>query len=106
MKDNLFSEMLAGLEEGFAEMDSNATYALTASDVEYAALKEHMRELEHRSPFIESVLDGEGEEIDLRQSFDDDIGMPPREDETLDEEQVEVASEIEAEFSIEDPDED
>ncbi|MFV0400359.1 MAG: DNA-directed RNA polymerase subunit beta [Oscillospiraceae bacterium] len=51
------------------------------------------------------VLDKDNEEIDLKQSFDDDIGMPMKEDAFFDNVAVEVDSEIESGFEVETPDE-
>ena len=48
------------------------------------------------------VLDKDGEEIDLKQSFDDDnMGFSPKNDELFESVGVEVASEIEAGFEVE-----
>lgn len=60
MENNLFSDMIAGLEDGFNEMDSNITFALQESDKKYADIKERIREFEQKFPFIESILDGDG----------------------------------------------
>ena len=50
------------------------------------------------------VFDELEQEVDLSHSFEDDIGMDPKEDETLKSEEVEVASEVEEEFTVEQTD--
>jgi DNA-directed RNA polymerase subunit beta len=52
------------------------------------------------------VLNKYGEEIDLKQSFDDDMGLPPSESEYFENTTVEVESELQAGFDILQPDED
>lgn len=61
MQNDILSGLLDRLEENFLEMDSDMTVALPEWDEEYAKLKARLDELERRYPFIESVLDGEGE---------------------------------------------
>ena len=58
MQDNIFTGLLAQLEERFEEMDSEITFDLPERDEKYAALRARLEELERRYPFIESVLDG------------------------------------------------
>ena len=51
------------------------------------------------------VLDKDNQEINLKQNFDDDnMGLPVREEDLFESENVEIASEIEASFGIEQPD--
>ncbi|MDL2233150.1 DNA-directed RNA polymerase subunit beta [Ruminococcaceae bacterium OttesenSCG-928-L11] len=53
------------------------------------------------------VLDKDGEEIDLKQKYDDDnMGLSIKEDDLFESETVEIESEIEAGFEIEHPDPD
>ena len=61
MQYDIFSKLLNQLEEQFQEMDSEITVALPERDKEYARLKMRLEELERQFPFIETVLDGEGE---------------------------------------------
>ncbi|GHU83326.1 hypothetical protein FACS1894196_3030 [Clostridia bacterium] len=61
MKDEVFSGLVALLEERFHEMDSDITVKLADSDMEYVALKARIDELERKFPFIEKVLEGTGE---------------------------------------------
>ena len=58
---DIFFELLAMLEDRFIEIDSDITTALRESDAEYVALKKQLTDLERQFPFIESVLDGEGD---------------------------------------------
>jgi len=60
MKDEVFSGMVAQLEDVFQEMDSDLTAALIDTDEEYAAMWKRMIELEEKFPCIESVVEGEG----------------------------------------------
>ncbi len=60
MRESIFAEMLAQLEERFEEMDSEITVALPDRDKKYAALRARLEELDQSYPFIETVLDGEG----------------------------------------------
>lgn len=60
MKDEVFSGMVAQLEDGFQEMDSDLTTALIDADEEYAAMRKRTMELEEAFPFIESVMEGKG----------------------------------------------
>lgn len=54
------------------------------------------------------VLDREGEEIDLKQNFDEDdnMGLVPADSPVMEESSVEVDSELSDGYSIEHPDED
>ena len=61
MQNDIFSRLLEQLEDRFLEIDSDLTVALQEHDEEYARLKARQAELERQFPFIESVLDGEGE---------------------------------------------
>ncbi|GHV06508.1 hypothetical protein FACS1894217_05320 [Clostridia bacterium] len=61
MKNEVFSGLVALLEERFQEMDSDITVKLADSDMEYAALKARIDELERQFPFIEKVLEGKDE---------------------------------------------
>jgi hypothetical protein len=61
MKDEIFSGLVAQLEDRFQEMDSDITTALLDSDAEFAAMRKRQTEIEARFPFIESVLEGKGE---------------------------------------------
>lgn len=60
MKEEIFSGLVAHIEEDFQEMDSEITTALKETDEEYVALCKHQSELEQRFPFIESALEGKG----------------------------------------------
>jgi len=60
MKDEVFSGMVAQLEDGFQEMDSDLTTALLDTDEEYAVMHKRTMELEEEFPFIESIMEGEG----------------------------------------------
>jgi hypothetical protein len=60
MKDEIFSGLVAQLEERFQEMDSNITTVLLDTDEEYAALRSRQTELEERFPFIETAMEGKG----------------------------------------------
>ena len=59
MKEEIFSGLIARIEEEFQAMDSEITTALKETDEEYAALNKRRTELEARFPFIESALEGE-----------------------------------------------
>ncbi|GHU54098.1 hypothetical protein FACS1894132_08180 [Clostridia bacterium] len=61
MKDEVFSGLVALLEERFHEMDSDITVKLADSDMEYVALKARIDEQERKFPFIEKVLEGKDE---------------------------------------------
>jgi len=61
MQDDIFLGLLDQLEEKFLEIDSDLTVVLPERNEEYAKLKARQEELERQYPFIESVLDGEGE---------------------------------------------
>jgi len=60
MKDEIFSGLIAQLEDRFEEMDSDFSIALPESNAEYAALMERREKLQERFPFIESALEGTG----------------------------------------------
>lgn len=72
MNDNLFANMLAGLEDGFAEMDSNITINLPTHDEKYVKIKERLGQLEREYPFVEQVLDGDGS---IHLSADEHAGL-------------------------------
>ena len=57
MNDEIFTGLVAQLEDRFQEMDSGLSTALIETDAEYAALAERRKELEVRFPFIESMLE-------------------------------------------------
>jgi hypothetical protein len=61
MRDEVFTGLVALLEERFQEIDSDITVALGDSNGEYAALKARLLELERQYPFIEQVVEGKGE---------------------------------------------
>jgi hypothetical protein len=60
MKEDIFSGLVARIEEDFQAMDSEITTALKETDDEYTALNKRQTELEERFPFIESALEGKG----------------------------------------------
>ena len=60
MKDEIFSGLVAQLEDRFQEMDSDLTTALVDTDEEYAVMRKRTMELEEEFPFIESVMEGKG----------------------------------------------
>lgn len=53
--------MIERISEEYDESDSNMILELAATDQEYAALKRQMSELKHQHPFIEMLLEGNGE---------------------------------------------
>jgi hypothetical protein len=60
MKDEIFSGLVAQLEDRFQEMDSDISTALLDTDEEYVALRKRQTELEERFPFIETAMEGKG----------------------------------------------
>jgi hypothetical protein len=60
MKDEIFSRLVAHIEDDFQAMDSKITIALRYTNEEYIRLSRRQTELEKRFPFIESALEGEG----------------------------------------------
>jgi hypothetical protein len=59
MQEDIFSGLVAQLEERFQEMDSDITTALLERDEQYAALRKRLGELERQYP-IEAWLEGKG----------------------------------------------
>ena len=60
MNDEIFTGLVAQLEDRFQEMDSGLSTALLETDATYTEIAEHRKELGKRFPFIESVLEGTG----------------------------------------------
>ena len=58
---NQYTPMIERVSEEYDESDSNMVLELAATDQEYAVLKQQMSELKHRHPFIEKLLEGDGE---------------------------------------------
>ena len=56
-----YTPMIERISEEYDESDSNMVLELAATDQEYADLKQEMSELKHQNPFIENLLDGDGE---------------------------------------------
>lgn len=59
MQEDIFGKLVDQLEEQFEEMDSDITTALLESNVEYAALRKRLGELEEQYA-IEAWLEGDG----------------------------------------------
>lgn len=53
--------MIERISEEYDESDSNMVLELADTDQGYAALKQQMSELKHQYPFIEKLLEGDGE---------------------------------------------
>ena len=60
MKEEIFSGLVAHIDDDFQAMESDITTALKETDEEYAALSKQQSVLQHRFPFIESALEGNG----------------------------------------------
>ena len=56
-----YTPMIERISEEYDESDSNMVLELAATDQEYADLKQEMSELKHQHPFIEKLLEGDGE---------------------------------------------
>ena len=56
-----YTPMIECISEEYDESDSNMVIELAATDQEYADLKQQMSELKHQYPFIEKLLEGDGE---------------------------------------------
>lgn len=56
-----YTPMIERISEEYDESDSNMVLELAATDKEYADLKQQMSELKHQYPFIEKLLEGDGE---------------------------------------------
>lgn len=56
-----YTPMIERISEEYDESDSNMVLELAATDQEYADLKQQMSELKHQYPFIEKLLEGDGE---------------------------------------------
>ena len=53
--------MIERISEEYDESDSNMVLELADTDQGYAALKQQMSEFKHQYPFIEKLLEGDGE---------------------------------------------
>lgn len=56
-----YTPMIERISEEYDESDSNMVLELAATDQEYADLKQQVSELKHQYPFIEKLLEGDGE---------------------------------------------
>lgn len=56
-----YTPMTERISEECDESDSNVVLELAAIDQKYADLKQQMSELKHQHPFIEKLLEGDGE---------------------------------------------
>ena len=56
-----YTPMIERISEEYDESDSNMVLELAATNQEYADLKQQMSELKHQYPFIEKLLEGDGE---------------------------------------------
>lgn len=56
-----YTPMIERISEEYDESDSNMVLELAATNQEYADLKRQMSELKHQYPFIEELLEGDGE---------------------------------------------
>ena len=56
-----YTPMIERISEEYDESDSNMVLELAATDQEYANIKQEMSELKHQHPFIQNLLEGDGE---------------------------------------------
>lgn len=56
-----YTPMIERISEEYDESDSNMVLELAATNQEYADIKQQMSELKHQYPFIEKLLEGDGE---------------------------------------------
>jgi hypothetical protein len=58
MNDNIYSWMIAQVEEQFLALDTDVTAELLKKDAEYADLRKRRKEMDNSHPFLEQALQG------------------------------------------------
>ena len=56
-----YTPMIERISEAFDEIDSDLMLELTAADQEYSNVKHKMSDLKRQHPFIDELLEGDGE---------------------------------------------
>ena len=56
-----YTPMIERISEEYDESDSNMVLELAATDQEYADLKQQMSDMKRQHPFIDELLEGDGE---------------------------------------------